>query len=100
MLSCACDQGRQLSVKYRFLLWLLAMISAVSEMTAQPGYFRVTAFGGFAQLLYGSLYVTLGRKNRSQIQSRASEIRAQPDGLMILRSRFGQLPLSCKKAAQ
>ena len=35
-----------MSVKYRFLLWLLAMISAVSEMTAQPGYFRVENRGG------------------------------------------------------
>ena len=26
--------------------------------------------------------------------------KAQPDGLLILRSRFGQLSLSCKKAAQ
>ena len=78
----------------------LAFTQSLKRRGCEPGHFRVIAFGGFAQLLYSTLHVTLGRKNRSQVQSRASEIRAQPNGLLILRSRFGQLSLSCKKAAQ
>ena len=76
----------------------LTFSEALQRSGSEPGHLRVVAFRSFTQLLDRLRYLPPRRKNRSQIQPRLREIRAQPDSFPILPRGLGHLLLSREKA--